>query len=39
MMLILLNLSDFYSRSDNLHWENHIEIDFIIANGKKNLTD
>ena len=25
----------FYSRSDNLHRENHIEIDFLIANGKK----
>ncbi|MBP5202142.1 DUF4143 domain-containing protein, partial [bacterium] len=25
----------FYSRSDNLHRENHIEIDFLIANGKE----
>ena len=25
----------FYSHSDNLHWENHIEIDFLITEGKK----
>ena len=25
----------FYSRSDNLHRENHMEIDFLIAEGKK----
>lgn len=27
----------FYSHSDNLHWENHIEIDFLITEGKKIL--